>query len=176
LKRLGAWLAAVAAIAPAWAGEPLGFKGQTLGTSNVAIAQDPRFDCRAVHTPTADQVCALRPKEQETIAGKPVSGLYYFYDQARLTGIVISLTESHFQAVTQALQAKYGKPQVSTEAVKNLKGEAYENRTLTWRQGPALLQAQRYAGRLDRSLIRLSDVAAADRVGQRRAKVPERDL
>lgn len=158
------------------ASEPLGFKGQTLGASNVAIAQDPRFDCRAVHAPAADQVCALRPKEQETIAGKPVSGLYYFYDQARLTGIVISLAETHFQAVTQALQAKYGKPQFSIEPVKNLKGESYENRTLTWRQGDALLQAQRYAGRLDRSLIRLSDEAAAARVGQRRARSADRDL
>jgi hypothetical protein len=161
---------------PAVATEPLAFKGHTIGSPNTAIAQDPRFDCRAVRTPTADQVCLLRLKEQETIAGKPVSSLYYFYDWARLSGIVISLSESHFQAVTQALQAKYGPPRISVEQVKNLKGEAYENRTLTWRQGDTQLQAQRYAGRLDRSLIRLSDEAAAGRIRQRRATAPAQDL
>jgi len=161
---------------PAWAAEPLGFKGHTIGASNVAITQDPRFDCRAVRTPTADQVCSLRPREQETIAGVAVTSLYYHYDRARLTGITLTLPESHFQTVTQALQAKYGPPQVQAEKVKNLKGEVYENRTLTWRQENARLEAQRYAGRLDQSLIRLSDEAAAERIRQRRSQAPARDL
>ena len=160
----------------AGAAEPLGFKGNAIGTSNAAIAQDPRFDCRVVRTPTADQVCTLRPKEQETIAGARVSSLYYFYDRARLTGIVISLPENDFQAVTQALEAKYGVPQVRAEQIKNLKGDTFENRTLTWRQGEARLEAQRYAGRLDQSLIRLSDEAATERIRQRRARDPKQDL
>lgn len=158
------------------AAEPLGFKGNAIGASNAAIALDPRFDCRVVRTPTADQVCTLRPKEQETIAGARVNSLYYFYDRARLTGIVISLPERDFQAVAQALEAKYGAPQVRAEQIKNLKGNAFENRILTWRQGEARLEAQRYAGRLDQSLIRLSDEAAAARIGQRRSKDPKQDL
>lgn len=160
----------------AWATEPLGFKGHTIGASNVAIAQDPRFDCRVVRTPTADQVCTLRPKEQETIAGARVNSLYYFYDRARLTGIVISLPERDFQAVAQALEAKYGAPLVRAEQIRNLKGDSFENRTLTWRQGEARLEAQRYAGRLDQSLIRLSDEAATGRIRQRRSQDPAQDL
>jgi hypothetical protein len=167
---------AVALTMGAYAAEPLGFKGQSLGASNVPIAQDPRFDCRVVRTPAADQVCSLRPREQETIAGAPVTSLHYFYDRARLTGIVISLPESHFQAVTRALQAKYGKPQINVERVKNLKGDPHENLTLTWRQGNAFLEAQRYAGRLDRSLVRLRDEEAALRVEQRTNRRPAQDL
>ena len=158
------------------AAEPLGFKGQTIGASNAAITQDPRFDCRLVRTPTSDQICTLRPKEQETMAGARVDSLYYFFDRARLTGITISLPESRFQAVAQALEAKYGPAQVSVEQVKNLKGDNFENRTLTWRQGDARLVAQRYAGRLDQSLIRLSDETAAERIRQRRSKDPKQDL
>jgi hypothetical protein len=164
------------AAAPALAAEPLGFKGQGIGAANVAVTQDPRFDCREVRTPTADQICSLRPKEQETMAGVRVSSLYYFYDQARLTGITISLPESRFQAVAQALEAKYGPAQARVERVKNLKGEVFENRILTWHQGDARLEAQRYAGRLDQSLIRLSDEAAAQRIHQRRSRAPAQDL
>ncbi|MCP5279968.1 MAG: hypothetical protein H6935_16680 [Thiobacillus sp.] len=163
-------------VAPVLAAEPLGFKGHSIGTSSVAVTRDPRFDCRVVRAPTADQVCSLRPKEQETIAGARVASLYYFYDQARLTGITISLPESHFQAVAQALEAKYGPAQTSVEAVKNLKGDSFENRTLTWRQGEARLQFQRYAGRLDQSLLKLNDEAAAERIRQRRSRDPGQDL
>lgn len=168
------WAVLVASIAGA--ADPLGFKGQAIGAANVAITQDPRFDCRELPTPSADQVCGLRPKEQETIAGVRVSSLYYFYDRARLTGITISLPEGGFQAVAQALEAKYGPPQVRIETVKNLHGKAFENRILTWRQGDAQLRAQRYAGRLDQSLIRLSDEAAAERIRQRRSQAPGQDL
>lgn len=173
---LAVFFAATAWSTPSRAAEPLGFKGQGIGASNLAVTQDPRFDCREVRTPTADQACSLRPKEQETIAGVRVGSLYYFYDRARLTGMTLSLPESHFQAVSQALVAKYGPAQVSVEGVKNLKGETFENRILTWRQGDARLQVQRYAGRLDQSLIRLSDEAAAERIRQRRAKAPGQDL
>jgi hypothetical protein len=161
---------------PAWAEEPLGFKGMTLGAANLAVTQDPRFDCRVARTPTADQICTLRPKEQETIAGAPVSALYYFFDRAHLTGIVISLPEQHFTAVGQALTAKYGEPKVSVETVKTLSGRGFENRKLVWSQGTARLEAQRYAGQVNRSLIRLSDQTAAERVRQRRATAPGQDL
>lgn len=160
----------------AGAADPLGFKGQAIGASSLAIAQDPRFDCREVHAPTADQICTLRPKEQETIAGVRVSSLYYFYDRARLTGISLSLPESHFADVVRALEEKYGPPQAKTEKIRNLKGSDFENRTLTWRQGDVRLEAQRYVGRLDQSMIRLSDEAAAERIRQRRALAPGQDL
>jgi hypothetical protein len=148
----------------------------TLGAASTPIAQDPRFDCLVAHTPTADQVCMLRPKEQETIAGAPVNSLYYFFDRARLTGIVISLPEHHFTAVMQALTTKYGRPAISMETVKNLSGKTFENRTLVWSQGPARLEAQRYAGQVNQSLIRLSDQTAAERMRQRRAQPPAQDL
>jgi len=175
LKYLLLLLLGVLAI-PVGAAEPLGFKGATLGSAITHIEQDPRFDCRVVRTPTADQICTLRPKEEETIAGVPVLALYYFYDRARLTGITISLPEPRFEAVARALQGKYGVPRVKVETVKNARGEAFENRTLSWRQGDALLSAERYAGRLDRSMVRLSDESAAERVRRRRAIPSGQDL
>lgn len=170
------FLWAVLAAGTAWAAEPLGFKGQAIGAANTAITQDPRFDCRELRTPTADQVCSLRPREQETIAGVRVVSLYYFYDRARLTGITLSVPEGGFQAVAQTLEAKYGPPQARIEPVKNLNGKVFENRILTWRQGDARLEAQRYAGRLDQSLVRLTDEAAAERIRQRRSQTPAQDL
>jgi hypothetical protein len=118
----------------------------------------------------------LRQEGQETIAGVPVKSLYYFYERARLTGMTLSLPARHFQAVTQALEAKYGPAQTSVESVQNLKGQRFENRTLTWQQGHTRLEFQRYAGRLDQSLLRLSDETAAERIRQRRSRDPGQDL
>lgn len=160
----------------AQAAEPFGFKGVHLGSSIQLTQGDPRFDCRPLTTPLAEQVCTLRPKEQETLAGARVNALYYFYDRARLTQIVIDLPETRFQAASEALQGKYGLPDVKTAALTNLSGQRFENRILTWRQGDKQLQAERYAGRLDRSVIRFTDTAAAARIQARRAMPAGQDL
>lgn len=177
-KRVGlAYLAfTLIASAPLQAAEPLGFKGIHLGSAIQHIQNDPRFDCRLLTTPLAEQVCTLRPKEQETLAGAPVSALYYFYDRARLTQIVISVAETHFQTASDALKGKYGAPEIKTETLANLSGQRFENRQLTWRQGDLQLQAERYAGRLDRSVIRFTDTAAAARIQARRATSAGQDL
>ena len=47
---------------------------------------------------------------------------------------------------------------------------------ITWRQGDTRLQFQRYAGRLDQSILRLNDETAAERIRQRRAQDPKQDL
>ena len=63
--------------------------------------------------------------------------------------------------------------------MNNLNGTAFENRTLTWKKPEGSLTAQRYGGRLDRSLIRFTDDGAAQRLQQRRsllAKAPRKDL
>lgn len=159
--------------------EKLGFKGVDLGSDLSLIASNPKYECHVVSTPIADKVCNLRAKEKETIAGAPVDSLFYFYDQSSLTGIVLNLPESHFQTVITALSEKFGAPQLKTEVVKSLKGAAFENRTYRWTLPDGSLQAERYAGRLDKSLIRFTDDSAAQRVQQRRAllaKDPRKDL
>ncbi len=167
-------------VAPALAeAEKLGFKGIELGSSQAQIASNPKFDCRIVPTPIADTVCSLRPREKETIAGAPLDSLFYFYDQTRLTGIVMNLPEKHFQPVVAALSEKFGSPSLKTETVKSYKGAAFENRIYRWTQSAASLQAERYAGRLDKSAIRFIDDSAAPRVQKRRAllaKDPRKDL
>lgn len=158
------------------AAQPFAFKGMALGASNAGIVTDPRFACQNVRAPNAEQICSLRPKEQETMAGERVESLYYFFDRARLTAVVVGINAVHFDKVATALSARYGAPEVSLEQVKNYKGESFENRTLSWRQAAHTLQAQRYAGRLDRSVIRITDHSAAERIRQRRATPPVRDL
>jgi len=74
---------------------------------------------------------------------------------------------------------KFGSPSLQTETVKSLKGVAYENRTYRWTKPEGSLQAQRYSGRLDKSVIRFTDDSAAQRIQQRRAllaKDPRKDL
>lgn len=166
-------------VSPLVLAESYGFKGIDLGSNVSLIAGNPRYDCRAVKTPTADQVCSLRPGEKETIAGAPVDSIFYFYDQAVLTGISIHLPEEHFQEVVSALTSKYGVSAQAKETVKNLNGKAFENQLYTWRQGNESLVAQRYSGRLDKSSVRIVDDRAAQRLKERREmakRPPQQDL
>lgn len=159
--------------------ESYGFKGASLGSHLGLIANNPKYDCRAVRTPTADRVCALGKDETETMAGVPVRSVFYFYDQSILTGVVVHLDETRFQTVLAALTGKYGPSTHATETVKNLGGKPFENQIHTWRQGGESIVAQRYSGRLDQSSIRILDDSAAARIKERRertARQPERDL
>ena len=159
--------------------EHLGFKGIELGSDIARIATDPRFDCHILNTPISEKVCNLRPRETETIAGVAAVSLFYFYDHAGLTGIQVTVAEKDFQKVIDALVGKYGRGTLATEKVTNLNGTAFENRTWTWKKPEGSLHAERYAGRLDRSLIRFTDDSAAQRLQQRRsllAKDPRKDL
>lgn len=159
--------------------DPLAFKGVELGASLARVASDPRHICQKVNTPIGDTICNLKANEAETIAGVPVASLFYFFDLGSLTGIQITVAEKDFSRVTEALAGKYGPGVLQAEKVKNLKGEDFENRTYTWKRPDGSLQALRYSGRIDRSLIRISDDHAARRVQQRRAaaaKDPKQDL
>lgn len=178
-RRLFAACACLLPVFAAARAETFGFKGVELGSNIANVASNPKYDCRAVTTPIADKVCSLRAKETETIAGAPVDALFYFYDSLTLTGIVISFDERHFQPVVAALTDKYGPGQLSREPVRNLKGVAFENHSWLWRKPEGSLQALRYAGRLDKSSIRITDEGAASRIQQRRAllaKDPRKDL
>ena len=158
--------------------DAFGFKGIDLGSPLARIASNPRHVCRAVNTPMGDTICSLRPREAETIAGAPIASLFYFYDAGGLTRIQITVGEKDFQRVVDALAAKYGAGKLSSEKVKNLSGTEFENRSYLWQHPEGSLQAQRYAGSLDRSVIRFTDDGATRRVQQRRsaAKDPSKDL
>ena len=171
-------VAGLVAASAAQAGE-YGFKGVALGSGLALIANNPKFVCHAVTTPIADRVCSLRKDETETLAGISVDSLFYFYDQSVLTSISISLDEKHFQPVVDAFTGKYGPSALTRQAIKNLKGVAFENQIHAWHsQGESIL-IERYAGRLDRSSVRISEDGAAVRIKQRRtelAKNPHLDL
>lgn len=176
-RLLGVTLLLTASAAPA--AERLGFKGVELGSSLAQIASNPKFECHLVNTPIADKICSLRAQEKETIAGAPIDSLFYFFDRSELTGIVINLGEAHFQPVVDALSQKFGKPTLKTETVKSLKGAVHENRSYHWQHPEGSMQAERFAGRLDKSSVRITDDSATQRVQQRRAllaKDPRKDL
>lgn len=158
-------------LAPAAQAESYGFKGVDLGSHVSLIANNPKYDCRAVKTPTADRVCGLRKDETETMAGLPIDSIFYFYDQSALTGITIHLPEKHFQAVVSALVARYGASARTMETVKNLRGRPFENQIDTWRKEGQSMVAQRYSGRLDQSSVRISDDRAAERIKTRRDRI-----
>lgn len=163
---------------PTQAGD-YGLKGNHLGSHISQIAGNPKYDCKAVTTPTADRICGLKKDEVETMAGVPVASVFFFYDQTTLTGINIGLEEKHFQAVVTALIGKYGAPALAKSPIKNLKGAAFENLVYTWRAKGESIVAERYSGRLDRSLIRIADEGAAERIRARReslARAPGKDL
>ncbi len=159
--------------------DKFGFKGVELGANLAVIASNPKYECRTVTTPIADKVCSLRKHEVETIAGAPIDSLFYFFDASGLTGIVLSLPETHFQPVVSALTEKYGTPTLKTEILKSLKGVTHENRLYHWPRPGASLKAERFSGRLDKSSIRIIDDGAVQRNQQRRALIaqdPRKDL
>lgn len=165
---------------PAWAGaETFGYKGLELGSSIVQVATNPRYECRASNAPAADTICSLRPRERETIAGAPLTSLFLFYGEGRLTSIALHLEEKHFARVVDALAGKYGRPTLRAAPVRNLKGAAFENRIYTWRNATDSLMAERYAARIDQSAIRYAADDLIRRMEQRRAAVakdPRQDL
>lgn len=159
--------------------ETFAFKGIELGSPIARLTADHRFECRAVATPIADRVCSLRAGEKETIAGAPIDSMFLFYDRAHLTGITLNLAERHFPAVVSALRGRYGEAGLTTEVIRNFSGAPFENRIHHWRKGGASLVAQRYAGRIDRSIIRYLDETAAARLRAHRARLaqdPGQDL
>ena len=180
LHALKRFLVALACALPALAvqADPLGFKGVELGSPLSRVASDPRHSCSPVNTPLGDTICSLRPREAETIAGAAVASLFYFYDVGSLTGIQISIAEKDFQRVVEALAAKYGPGKAVGAKVKNFNGREFEDRTYLWQRPDGSVQAQRYAGRVDLSVIRYGDDHAAERVQQRRAAArdPRKDL
>lgn len=173
-----AWAASCAAGAAPQAGK-FAFKGIELGSGIAAVASNPKYECRTASAPAADTICGLRAKEKETIAGASVKSLFFFYYDGKLTSIAIHLEEKHFALVAEALRGKYGDTPVKTEAIRNLKGEAFENRTYAWKSPTETLLAQRYAGRVDQSAIRYSADELIRRIEARRAAVakdPNKDL
>lgn len=180
MTRLALTLLILLSLLPFSAGaraERLGFKGLVLGAPLERVASDPRHECRAVATPLGDVICGLRSGESETIAGAPIQSLHYFFDAGRLTGIHLTVAERDYARITQALAGKYGSGASRTEPIKSQGGASHENRVLTWSREGDSLKAERYSGRLDRSLIRYGEDGAEERIRQRRTlKDPSRDL
>ena len=173
-----AWMTAFP-VAAAPQAEKFAFKGVELGSAIAAVASNPRYECRTASAQAADTICGLRAKEKETIAGAPVKSLFFFYYDGKLTSIAIHLEEKHFVQVVEALRGKYGDTPVKTEAIRNLKGKAFENQTYAWQSPTETLLAQRYAGRVDQSAIRYSADELIRRIEARRAAVakdPSKDL
>lgn len=150
--------------------EPLGFKGIVLGSDLAQLRADHRIECRSACAPSADRICNLRPHERETLAGDPVSSVFWFYWRDRLTSISINLEEKHFGKAVEALSQKYGKPTLKTEMVRNHQDSAFENRTYTWKHANGSLTAQRYSGMLNRSTIRFADDAVIQAIAVQRDK------
>lgn len=172
-------LALAGTVSAAPSAERFAFKGIELGSAIADVASNPRFECRTASAPAADTICGLRPKETETIAGAPVRSAFFFYFGGKLTSIAIHLEERNFAQVAEALRGKYGEASVKTEAIRNLKGVAFENRTYTWKTATESLTAQRFAGRLDQSAIRYAADDLIRRIEARRAAVakdPSKDL
>ncbi len=148
-----------------------GFKGIALGSSIVAVATSPKYECRTSRAPGADTVCGLRPREKETILGAPVSSLFLFYADGALTSLSLYFEEKHFNQAVAALSGKYGSPGLRSETVRNRKDESFENRVYTWKTAADSLQAQRYTSQLNLSSLRFTADAMIRQVERQRAAV-----
>jgi hypothetical protein len=152
----------------------LEFKGIALGSEISTVENTGRFHCRDPKSPIADQLCSLKYNERETIAGVPVKVLLLYYYSGKLETISVAFDEKHFSQVSAALSEKYGQGNIQTEAVQNRMGATFENRTLSWRRGATSLQAKRYSGQLDQSVVMYrSDYALEEFLRRRKSSVKD---
>ena len=143
--------------------EPFDFKGMVLGSDASNVEGTSRFFCGDPKSSIADRSCSLRYDVKETIAGAPVQGLSLYYYSGKLETIRITLDQRNFSQVAAALAEKYGEGAVRAETVHNRMGAAFENTIYSWRRGTATLEARRYSGKLDTSLVTYrTDFAVAE--------------
>lgn len=148
---------------------PFEFKGIALGSDLADFESNPKYSCWDPNKPlVVDNVCKLNSSDIETIAGAPVKSLLFLFHAEKLSSISIHLEEKYFTQVVEALTEKYGQGQYTSEVIKNRMGTSFKNKNYTWIKLGVLLEATRYAGKLDTSVVLYRTVKSIEEYKNRR--------
>lgn len=158
----------------------LELKGLRLGMAErETVERFASIQCRDAETRHADRIClvmATSTPELATLAEQPVKYWSLSFKGERLGLITASLVSDHYDAIAEALEAKYGKPTARREpTLQNRMGARFANTTVEWRRGDEVLTAERYGGDVDSMRVILASrtlvMAPKDGAGaQKRAK------
>lgn len=89
---------------------------------------------------------------------------YLTFSNDVLESLKVSFIEGCFDHVKSAFQDKYGKPfNVTKNKVVSGSGGQYENIDVAWRDSNSVLSIERFYGRIDRSVVRLSSQSSLNR-------------
>lgn len=136
-------------------------KGLRLGTTErEAVERFASIQCRDSETSHADRIClvaATSTPELMTLAEQPVRYWSLSFKGERLALITANLPTDHYDAIAEALEAKYGKPTARREPpLTNRMGARFANTTVEWSRGDERLTAERYGGDVDSMRVMLA--------------------
>lgn len=155
--------------APA-ADTPFAFKKYALGSSRLdVLSKRPFTDCENI-TVDSPRGCGGHDPG-ETIAGKPVDGIYLDYYDDKLYRITLLIAMRDYTDVVKGLAEKYGEPQRhEVETFFHADGTKYKSHVYAWMNGVSIIFAIHNIGDYKTSEIRyvLNGAAEKDAAIKRR--------
>lgn len=174
------WIAAAATLSMMLAssmasgGQDYEIKSVKLGADIAGYMDSPDWKCTDSNDSLlGDVICktASLNAPLETVAGEHTKWPFVYFRGGKLEWIFIPLHEPIFNKVTDAFKLKYGKPKrTETSMIQNGFGASFKNITYTWSNRTSAIQATRYSGDLENSLITFSSDKALYEFAKRTIK------
>ncbi len=165
--------------------EPLSFKGLMLGAprEKVFVALPPPV------SPSCGDSCffsvtACRGSEdcrkQFSYGGVPIQSMLVRFREDKLVSVYLVYASDSFGTLSAAMVERFGKPDMDrTSPVQNRMGASFDNRSMTWIHGDAMLWIRQRASQVDRGSVTFTSkqyLEDADRERKDEAKARAKDL
>lgn len=142
----------------------LEFKGTKIGQ---AFTETDRFSCENRKTSMGDAVCHLPYGHADSIAGQHADVVVYLL-QAKVSAIYLKFSSDGYDAVKDALSAKYGAGKSKKTILQNGLGAVFENETTLWTRPDGILGAERYTGSVSSGSVIMQSIESLDTSRARR--------
>lgn len=157
-------IALLAASTSAWAQSvQLEVKGVTLGASRPHLMEALNASAHCVQAEEQaglyEELCGNSDSTgglPDTFAGQPASITYYLRNGRVGEVTVAHLAADNYQAVLDALTAKYGAPKITHPSVQTRGGATFENTVATWTRGDDEIVFDRYGRTMEVSWLRFT--------------------
>lgn len=128
--------------------------GNTISDTSCSLS--PETKCLLEQSPYPDnKTCRDAVMNAMTYAGVQSNISLFFYND-KLGMVQITFGAKSFTEVTASMREKYGEPtSQKAEQLINRMGVAFENQTLEWKATGTTIQAEKFAGRIDKSSVKI---------------------
>lgn len=169
----------------------LDFKGVEFGSSKEQLRHTiPAFACPA--DPKPKSICAISPlsicksdlknanhpchktaTDALTYAGRPVESIIVSFAGDRMMSVSIFFGATEFEAITQAITSKHGKPaNIDEHVAQNRYGAKYKNERWLWKPKGGVISAEKHAGKINESFV---SIASEEMIAAMATEKAERD-